>query len=121
MRTTLIPEAETIFGDRPWKLLQDSDPKHTARKVYRYLEEMKIDFILKSWLNNSPDLNPIENIWAILAAAINKNPPITMRQLKMRLKKEWSKIPQAHIDNAIMSMPKRIREIKKANSGPINY
>ena len=88
LRTTLIPEAETIFGDRPWKLLQDSDPKHTARKVYRYLEEMKIDFISKrSWPSNSPDLNPIENIWAILAAAINKNPPITMRQLKIDSKR----------------------------------
>ena len=63
LNETLLPDARKIFNNSDWTLLQDNDPKHTARKVKEFLEEHKVKVIQpKEWPANSPDLNPIENI-----------------------------------------------------------
>ena len=43
---------------------QDGAPCHTARMTRRWFEEMSIR-LLDGWPANSPDLSPIEQIWAI--------------------------------------------------------
>ena len=58
---------------------------------------------------------------AMLADAINKNPPSTLRQLKKKLKDEWKNLSQDHINNAVRSIPNRLSEIIKQNGGPTNY
>ena len=45
----------------PVKFMQDNDPKHTSRRAKAWLEEEEIN----CWKTpaESPDLNPIENLW----------------------------------------------------------
>ncbi|KAJ5887365.1 hypothetical protein N7495_007406 [Penicillium taxi] len=47
---------------------QDNAPVHTARLIQATLESL--GFIVMIWPPYSPDLNPIENIWALLKAEI---------------------------------------------------
>ena len=51
---------------------QDNDPKHTSRDVQGDLKDRLPKRVLP-WPSYSPDLNLIENIWAVLKKNVEKN------------------------------------------------
>ena len=74
------------------------------------------------WPANSPDLNPIENLWDDLGRRTYRdNPPQTIRQLRHCLAQEWQNIPQATILRCVGSMRKRCQECVNARGGHISY
>ena len=74
------------------------------------------------WPGNSPDLNPIENLWHIMAVKINNSKPSSPKQLNDLLEKVWhEEISIEHLQSLVNSMPNRIAEVIKNRGGPTKY
>jgi len=74
------------------------------------------------WPGNSPDLNPIENLWHILKVKITEEKPKTLKELDRNLKNLcYNGIPPGIIQNLVDSMPTRIKSVIKNNGGPTKY
>lgn len=63
LKEHLLPYAPGTFGLN-FTFMQDNSPVQTARVVSQWFNESKINVL--NWLK-SPDLNPIEIIWGLLA------------------------------------------------------
>ena len=88
---------------------QDNSPVHTAKKVKTWLKKNRFKTI--DWPAQSPDLNPIENIWAIVKRRLAKKTCTNTNQLHGNFAQEWNGLSQEICNNLIISMPKRIKEV----------
>jgi transposase len=100
---------------------QDNAPIHTAKSVKKWFAIEKIEIM--DWPANSPDLNPIENIWKLLKDNVQKqkNFPRTIDELKIALNQAWSEFDVSTLREVVDSMPRRIQAVLDANGGPTKY
>jgi len=56
------------------------------------------------WPSNSPDLNPIENLWAIVKGNVEKRMPKNINKLEQFMVEEWRSISDTVIKNLVGSM-----------------
>lgn len=87
----LFASAKSLKMKRGWVFQQDNDPKHTANDTKKWFENKKIKLL--KWPSQSPDLNPIENLWRVLKIRVHARQPTNLNDLKAICVEEWSKIP----------------------------
>ena len=74
----------------------------------------------EKWPGNSPDLNPIENLWSILKQRLDELPQSNnLENLKKSLKMAWSNIDPSCLENLVAGMPNRIRKRLELEGGYI--
>jgi transposase len=54
------------------RFLQDGAPCHKTKKVMDWFKDQTIEVM--DWPGNSPDLNPIENVWSYMKNKLRKRP-----------------------------------------------
>ena len=115
----LIPSANELFKDKSWVFQQDNDPKHTANNVKNYLKNKKL--VVLSWPAQSPDLNPIENLWSILDHGIKTRAPKNEEELFQILQNQWKNISGELLQSLVESMPRRCKAMIKSRGGLFRY
>ena len=74
------------------------------------------------WPGNSPDLNPIENLWAVLKFKLRRRQNINKNQLISNIIKIWfHEIPKTLCQNLVDSMPNRIAKVLKNKGASSKY
>jgi len=106
-------------NDKNMIFQDDNDPKHRSILVTNWKKNKNISSL--DWPSYSPDLNPIENIWAILKMKLRRCEIRTIDEFENSIKKCWNDISQNIIDNTISSMDNRIKELIEKHGDVINY
>lgn len=119
LKNNLIASADKMGVTRDFKFYQDNDPKHKARIVQEFLL-YKCPKVLHP-PPQSPDLNPIENLWDYLDRKIRKTPITSILELKERLQYEWDSISIEYLNKIINNMPRRLKEVLKQNGYATKY
>ena len=116
----------------PFILEQDDTPDHiylaTDGARWHFGAENKklreeCGYLQLPWPPNSPDLNPIENVWALLKRRLRKRfsnipqRPHREAELFASAQEEWEQISQEVIDKLIDSMPVRLQAVLDADGG----
>ena len=75
------------------------------------------------WPAQSPDLNPIEHVWAYLERKLDarRTEINNIKKLREVLQEEWDKIPKEYILDLIGSMTDRCKAVIKAKGGNTKY
>lgn len=98
---------------------QDNDPKHTARKSTAFFKANRIKLL--EWPPQSPDLNPIENLWSILDRQVDKGEVTNKTKLFKALNEAWQNIDETYLHNLVESMPRRLQAVIQAKGGHTKY
>jgi transposase len=88
---------------------QDGASCHTAKLTRAFLSTTGLTVL--PWPANSPDLNPIENIWAILKQNVEKRAAKTKSDLIIVVQEEWDRLSMETIKKTIDTMEKRVTQV----------
>uniref|UniRef100_A0A9J8ADP4 Tc1-like transposase DDE domain-containing protein n=1 Tax=Cyprinus carpio carpio TaxID=630221 RepID=A0A9J8ADP4_CYPCA len=108
------------FGEEQCIFQHDGAPCHKAKVITKWLGDQNVE-ILGPWPGNSPDLNPIENLWSILKRRVDKQKPTNSDKLQEVIMKEWVAISQNLAQKLFESMPSRIAEVLKKKCQHCKY
>ena len=97
---------------QPSIFMQDNVPCHKAMVVMNFLKAENVTVM--DWPPQSPDLNPIENVWKTLGEHSKARNPKKTEQLWNALQEEWNKIPRQDINKLISSCSQRCQSVIEA-------
>ncbi|KAK3551046.1 hypothetical protein QTP70_011506 [Hemibagrus guttatus] len=115
----MLPSADQLFEDADFIFQQDLAPAHTAKSTKSWLNDHGVGVL--DWPANSPDLNPIENLWGIVKRKMRNKRPKNADELKATVKETWASIPPQQCHKLITSMPRQIEAVIKAKGAPTKY
>jgi hypothetical protein len=117
----LFSTMDFLYSDSSdgWKFQQDNASCHTSVKAKEYFE--KIALIVIEWPANSPDLNPIENIWKLVKDMLEKENLKSIHEWIAKINEFWKNISHDYLKSLIDSMKTRIDLCLAANGAHIKY
>jgi len=115
----MIPDAKRMFPEGSYVFQHDNAPVHTAASVKKWVQTKGLDVMI--WPPQSPDLNPIENLWYILDLALKNRHPHSRLDLVNTLKIGWSEISAKKREALVGSMKKRCELVIESQGYPIKY
>ncbi|KAL0147489.1 hypothetical protein M9458_057204 [Cirrhinus mrigala] len=102
----MLPAADQLYGDADFIFQQDLAPAHTAKATSTWFKDHGIPIL--NWPANSPDLNPIENLWGIVKRKMLYARPNNAEELKATIRATWALITPEQCQRLIDSMPRRL-------------
>lgn len=120
LQNTMFPSASALFGQLNSFFFQhDNAPCHKAKTVTDFLRRNQVAVL--DWPAQSPDMNPIENLWSVMAKNIEGKRPSNLDSLWLILQDAWNNIDDVTITRLFESMPNRMKHVIKARGYHTKY
>ena len=119
LNTYLLPYAHRTFGT-DFIYQQDNASVHKSNESKDWFREEGIEVL--DWPSKSPDLNPIENLWGILARKVYDCGKVqfkTKEHLINRIKKCWNELDQEVLKKLIYLVPNRCIKVIETSGGKV--
>ena len=116
----LLPFLNEKFPNGEHFFMQDNDPKHVSRTAQQFFEVQNINW----WKTppESPDLNPIENLWHELKEYLRaKVKPKNLTELIAGIKKFWSTVTPEKCTKYIRHLRKVVPKVLEVNGAATGY
>lgn len=95
---------------------QDNATPHVSRPALAWFREHGIRVMI--WPAQSPDLNPIEHLWAVLKRKQRYwEQPANLDALWLKIQEEWAATMPDICQRLVESMPRRLAAVIKAKGG----
>jgi len=128
LENVFLPFIDALSADGITDIVfqQDNARPHTAKRTQSLLENWALahGFSLMEWPPNSPDMNPIEHLWAHLKLKLHQRYPDTRCLqgspdairwiLRERLMEIWWEIGEGVLRDLVDSMPRRVHALLAA-------
>ncbi|KAG2465827.1 TC1A transposase, partial [Polypterus senegalus] len=115
----LLQSALDLRLGRRFIFQQDNDPKHTAKISKEWLQDNSVNVL--EWPSQSPDLNPIEQLWRDLKMAVHRRFPSNLMELERCCKEEWAKLAKDRCAKLVASYSKRLEAVIAAKGVLTRY
>ena len=119
LQQTLLPFIRSVYPDTH-RFMQDNDPKHMSRVCQTFLEDNGINW----WRTppESPDLNPIENLWHELKEYLRKEvKPRTKDELIDGIEEFWGSVSGEKCRKYIRHLHKVIPRVIELGGAATGY
>lgn len=97
----------------------DNAPIHTAKIIKEYIKHTNMRVL--EWPPQSPDLSPIENLWAHLKTKVAARKPRNVHDLREIIQEEWLLIEPSYCLKLVGSMTRRLCLLSSRSGGYIGH
>jgi transposase len=120
LRSVLLPWARENHK-KGFEYQHDNATIHTAKATQAFFKAEKVKVV--KWPAKSPDLNPIENLWGIMARDVygEGRQYEHLDDLEAAIRKAWEAIPQSRLDALLNSMDNRYFECISRHGNKTSY
>lgn len=112
-----VLEALKIKSTEGYFFTQDNARPHCGS--LEYLKRNKVQVLNEPWPALSPDLNPCEQLWQILAQRVSNRAPYGLDQLQQFVTEEFLNIPTEQINKLVGSFSRRCKKVIAMNGHTI--
>ena len=110
----------SLLFQRAFYLQDDGAPCHRSKAVKEFVRRQGWKTL--DWPPQSPDLNPIENVWSLLKKRVWSHNFNSTTELKARIISVWNQgLEKELLEKLAYSMSDRLRAVVKARGGPTRY
>lgn len=123
LENVMMPSVEHLYPNNSFIYQQDNCPVHTTNTVRNWLRNNNVEII--PWVPNSPDMNPIENVWGTITNKLYKRNfhPQNPEQLWQAVQNTWDELADDlnYPRQLIYSVPRRLNEVIARNGSMTHY